>query len=70
MAGSIDAGGLDKWEMAVERMRVGIVGMGQRTCHQGHGAIMFADCPEEAHVAAVCDNSPERLACGNLPHQG
>jgi len=46
----------------VEKVRVGIVGMGQRSCH--HGGALFKDCPDEALIAGVCDNRPERLALG------
>ncbi|HRU06363.1 MAG TPA: Gfo/Idh/MocA family oxidoreductase [Candidatus Brocadiia bacterium] len=51
----------------MRKLRIGIVGMGQRTCH--HGEQMFSDCKDVAELAAVCDNRPERLALGKAMYE-
>ena len=52
----------------MDKVRIGIVGMGQRTCH--HGGAMFKDCRDDVHLVAVCDNRPERLAHGKAMYEG
>jgi len=50
----------------VSKLRIGVVGTGQRVCY--HGACVFAEAPESARcddvmeVAALCDVRPDRLA--------
>ena len=51
----------------MDKVKFGIVGMGQRT--RFHGGHIFADCRDIADVTAVCDNRPERLADGRKAYQ-
>ena len=51
----------------MKRTRIGIVGLGQRTCF--HGGCMFGDCMADIVMAAVCDNRPERLAHGKALYE-
>ena len=50
----------------MSKLRIGIVGTGQRVCH--HGGCVFTqnpeqdDCGDVMQLAALCDNRPERLA--------
>ncbi len=44
----------------MEKLRIGIVGTGQRACF--HGGCMFKDCKDIAIFAAICDNRPDRVA--------
>ena len=51
----------------MDEVRIGIVGMGQRTCH--HGGCLFSDCKEDVRIAAVCDIRPERLGSGRAMYE-
>lgn len=44
----------------MSKVRIGIIGAGQRVCY--HGGCVFADCQDEVEIAALCDNRPDRLA--------
>lgn len=44
----------------MDKVKIGIVGMGQRACH--HGGALFATCKDTAHITAICENRPDRLA--------
>lgn len=51
----------------MEKLKVGILGMGQRTCH--HGGLMFKGMEDEVAIAAVCDNRQERLDKGKAVYE-
>lgn len=51
----------------MDKMKMGIVGMGQRT--RFHGAHVFTDCRDTADITAICDNRPERLAEGKQSYE-
>jgi len=52
----------------VSKIRIGIVGMGQRSCL--HGGAVFRGCKEEMQIAAICETRPERLARGKEMYEG
>ena len=51
----------------MDKVRIGIVGMGQRACH--HGGALFKECKDDAEIVAICDNRPERLAHGKSMYE-
>ena len=46
----------------MKKVRIGIVGMGQRACF--HGGRVFAETKDRVEIAAVCDILPDRLEYG------
>ena len=46
----------------MKKVRIGMVGMGQRTCF--HGGIIFSGCKKDVEIVAVCDNRKDRLEYG------
>lgn len=51
----------------MDKVKIGIVGMGQRACH--HGGVLFGTCKESVRLSAICDNRPERLARGKKMYE-
>jgi len=51
----------------MDKVRLGIVGMGQRTCF--HGAHIFSGDQDEIVLAAICDNRPDRLSFGKQVYE-
>ncbi len=51
----------------MDKVRVGIVGMGQRTCF--HGGHIFKQDQDEVVLAAICDNRPDRLSHGKQAYE-
>ncbi len=46
----------------MERLKIAIVGMGQRACF--HGGLLFLENKDEVEMVAVCDNRQDRLDHG------
>ena len=44
----------------MNKVKIGIVGMGQRACF--HGGCVFREVGSEIQIAGLCDNRPDRLA--------
>lgn len=46
----------------MKKIRVAVIGMGQRSCF--HGGHLFSSCKNDIEMAAVCDNRKDRLEFG------
>ena len=52
----------------MDELRIGIVGMGNRTCH--YGSLPFSKCKDRGiAMAALCDNVPEKLSYAKKVYQ-
>jgi len=47
----------------MDKVRIGVIGLGQRTCYHD-GSASFSDCEDIVHIEAICDIDRERLECG------